>query len=75
MGQRIQMDAGATLQVITPARANIRLIRHGELVAAIENETNLTYIPTEPGAYRVECIIPFQGKERGWIYSNPIYLW
>lgn len=74
-GQRVQMDAGATLQVIVPARANIRLIRYGEVVAAAEAEQNLTYIPTEPGAYRVECTIPYLGQERGWIYSNPIYLW
>lgn len=75
MGQRVQLGAGATLQASTPARANIRLIRHGQVVAQIENETNLTHIPTEPGAYRVECSLMFQGKERGWIYSNPIYLW
>ncbi len=74
MGQEIKMDAGATLQVIAPARANIRMIRHGEVVAAIDNETSLTHIPVEAGAYRVECYIPFEGKERGWIFSNPIYL-
>lgn len=74
MGDRVQMDSGATLQISTPTRANIRLIRHGQVVASIVNETHLTYIPTEPGAYRVECTLPFQGKERGWIYSNPIYL-
>ena len=74
MGQEIQIDAGATLQVTTPKRANIRIIRHGDVVAQIENETNLTHIPIEPGAYRVECTIPYQNKQRGWIYSNPIYL-
>jgi hypothetical protein len=75
MGNRVQMDAGATLQVIVPTRANIRLIRHGEVVAFINNETNLTHTPIEPGAYRVECTIEHLGKKRGWIYSNPIYLW
>ena len=75
MGDRVQLDAGATLQAKTPVPANIRLIRHGEVVAAIENKTHLTYIPVEEGAYRVECTLPFEGKERGWIYSNPIYLW
>ncbi len=76
MGSRIQMDGGgATLQVRAPARACIRLIRHGELVASVENDNHLTYIATEPGAYRVECTIPFRGRARGWIYSNPVYLW
>lgn len=75
MGNRVQMDAGATLQVIVPTRADIRIVRHGEVVASIKNETNLTYIPGEAGAYRVECTIDYLGKKRGWIYSNPIYLW
>ncbi len=75
VGEHVQLGAGATLQIRTPIRANIKLIRHGEVVAAIENQTNLTHIPVEPGAYRVECMIEYNGKERGWIYSNPIYLW
>ena len=74
-GDKIQLDVGATLQVRAPTRANIRLIRRGEVVAQIENETNLTHIPVEEGAYRAECTIQYKGKERGWIYSNPIYLW
>ncbi|MCP4361088.1 MAG: CehA/McbA family metallohydrolase [Chloroflexi bacterium] len=74
MGNRVQMNGSATLQIVTPTRANIKLIRHGEVVAAIENEVNLTHTPTEPGAYRVECTVPYLGQERGWIYSNPIYL-
>lgn len=75
IGERVQLDTGATLQISAPAKANIKIIRFGEVVAAIDNETNLTHIPIDPGAYRVECTIPYLGKERGWIYSNPIYLW
>ncbi len=74
MGETIELGAGATLQVRAPIRANIRLIRHGQVVAEIKNETNLTHIPFESGAYRAECSIPYLGKERGWIFSNPIYL-
>jgi hypothetical protein len=75
MGDRIQLDAGATLQVHCPIRANLRLIWNGQSIAEVEQQTNLTHIPVEPGAYRVECTIPYAGKERGWIFSNPIYLW
>ena len=74
MGQEVRLNAGATLQISTPTRCNIRLIRHGELVASSQNDTHLTHIPIEPGAYRVECTLPYLGQERGWIYSNPIYL-
>jgi len=74
MGDRIKLFAGATLQVLAPARANIRLIRYGEVVKQVENETTLTHMPLEAGAYRAECTIPYLGRDRGWIFSNPIYL-
>lgn len=74
MGDEIKLDAGATLQILAPARCDIRLIHNGQTVAEIENETNLTHIPIDPGAYRAECRITYEGKERAWILSNPIYL-
>lgn len=74
MGERIRMKDGATLQVSAPRRCTIRLIRHGEVVATAVDETNLTHLPTQPGAYRVECSIEYLSKQRGWIYSNPIFL-
>lgn len=74
MGDDVRLDVGATLQVKTPQKANIRLIHQGRVVAQVENDTHLTHIPVEEGAYRVECTIQYAGAERGWIYSNPIYL-
>lgn len=74
MGDEIRLDTGATLQIRAPAKCRIRLLHNGELVAEAENETQLTHIPIEPGAYRVECRIEYQGRERGWIFSNPVYL-
>lgn len=74
IGDEMPYGMGATLQIRTPGRCRIRVIRHGVVVSEVERESNLTYIPDMPGAYRVECYIPFEGRERGWIYSNPIYL-
>ncbi len=74
MGDEMKVGVGATLQIRAPARCRIRVVCHGAVVSEVERESNLTYIPTEPGAYRVECLIPYEGRERGWIYSNPIYL-
>lgn len=74
MGDEIKLGAGATLQALAPVRADIRLIHHGQTVAEVHHEQNLTHMPIEPGAYRVECHIPYEGHKRGWIYSNPIYL-
>ena len=74
MGDRVKLEVGATLQVHTPAQADIRLIRHGETVAQAVDSTDLVHTPLEQGAYRVECTIDYLGQSRGWIYSNPIYL-
>ena len=74
MGDEVQLDAGATLQVVTPAKCRIRLLMNGKLVQECDNDVSLTHLPSEPGAFRVECTIDYLGKERGWIYSNPIYL-
>jgi len=74
MGDCITMNGRASLQAQAPAEAVMRLIRHGEIVAEVENGSVLNYKATEPGAYRVECEIEYHGRNRGWIYSNPIYL-
>ena len=74
MGDEVRLDAGATLQIVAPAKCRIRLLKNGDVVKECESDVSLTHLPTEPGAYRVECFVPFLGQERGWIYSNPIYL-
>jgi hypothetical protein len=74
MGDCIKMDGRASLQAQAPANTVMRLIRHGEVVAEVENGSELKYEATEAGAYRVECEIEYHGRKRGWIYSNPIYL-
>jgi hypothetical protein len=36
--------------------------------------THRTYIANRRGTYRVEVYIDYQGKPRGWIFSNPIFV-
>lgn len=74
LGDQIKLDAGGTLQVLTPRPCNIRVVHNGQTVAQVDNDFSLAYLPTDPGAYRVECKILYEKKVRGWIYSNPIYL-
>ena len=74
MGDQIKLGTGATLQIRTPTKCRIRLVRNGVAVAECDWDENLTHIPVETGAYRVECYIDYLGRERGWIFSNPIYL-
>lgn len=74
MGNEVRLSSGATLQVKAPQKCRIRLIQNGTTVAERENDENLTFIIIEVGAYRAECYIDHDGREVGWIYSNPIYI-
>ncbi len=74
MGDEIALNSGVTLQVRLPASAECRLIHNGKVVKVWQKNQFFAYIASKPGAYRVECYIPFLGKHRGWIFSNPIYI-
>ena len=74
MGDQIRLGSGVTLQAVLPAKGDIRIIRHGEIVAESERTEAIIYTVREPGAYRVEVWRPYQGKDRCWILSNPIYV-
>ena len=74
MGAEIPLGGGVTLQTDAPRRCNLRLIRHGETVAEVQNRAQLTHTVTRTGAYRIEATIRFRARQRGWIFSNPIYV-
>lgn len=74
MGDIIQPRYGITLQVKTPRKTSFRLIHSGEVIKRWDDTETATHTVTTPGAYRVEVDIFFRGKNRGWIYSNPIYI-
>ena len=74
MGQSILIDKGATLRIHLPRPVRTQLIYNGMVVKQWEGNTQLVTTADKAGAYRVECSIHFRGMERGWIYSNPIYV-
>lgn len=74
MGDIVRSAFGVTLQIKLPQRADMRLIHNGTEVARWEDCEAAVYSASQPGAYRVEASIPYKGKMRGWIYSNPIYV-
>ena len=74
MGDEIKTGPGITLQAAAPTRCDMRLILHGKTVKEVQDSTHIMHITRESGAYRIEATIPFKGKTRGWIYSNPIYV-
>jgi hypothetical protein len=74
MGENIKARFGITLQIKVPQRADIFLIRNGQEVSSWQDSEAAVYTVTTPGAYRVEVYIYYNGKRRGWIFSNPIYV-
>ncbi len=75
MGQSANISGGATFQIRLPQKAPCRLIKDGVLIREWTNRDVCTHITTEKGTYRVEVLIPYKNKMRGWIFSNPIYAW
>lgn len=74
MGDQISCQGGVTLQVRLPQSTECRLIKDGKLIKTWQKRETCAHITTEPGVYRVEAYIPFLGKMRAWIFSNPIYM-
>jgi hypothetical protein len=74
MGESITAHFGVTLQVKLPSRADINLLCNGVQIRQWEDCEAAVHTVVEPGAYRVEVYRSFQGKNRGWIFSNPIFV-
>lgn len=56
-----------------PRPALLRLLCGGRLVRETFG-VGLDYAASEPGAYRVEALLPAYGRQRMWIISNPVYV-
>jgi hypothetical protein len=74
MGDALSLESGVTLQISLPRRAECRLLKDGQVIKIWRKREICTFIATEPGIYRVEVLLSFLGRRRGWIYSNPIYV-
>lgn len=74
MGDEISAKGGVTLQAKLPSHAEVRLLKDGQVIQTWKNQLACTHITTEPGVYRIEAYRNYLGKQRGWIYSNPIYV-
>jgi hypothetical protein len=73
MGDDLPRRGATKFEITCPATAQIKLLRDGKVVAATTGK-KLAHTAAEPGAYRVECYRPFRLLNRGWIFSNPIYV-
>jgi hypothetical protein len=73
MGDSLILEKEAVLQVRSPHPAKLRLLKDGRLVAQRQG-CQLSWTATEPGVYRVEAYRRYWGLERGWVFTNPIYV-
>ena len=73
MGDEFKRRGAVTFQVKCPAIGSIRLLHNGRVIASGLGR-ELEFHTVEPGVYRVEVYRPFRLLNRGWIFSNPIYV-
>jgi hypothetical protein len=74
MGDTIESQGSATLQVKFPQRVEGYLLKDGERVATANQRDSIIHIVDGPGIYRVEAYLEYKKERRGWIFSNPIYV-
>jgi hypothetical protein len=73
MGQETVLDGKVTLEVTSPLKAELRILRNGRVVSSAGGR-RLRYVTPEDGVYRVEAYRPYLFKRRGWVFTNPIYV-
>jgi Predicted metal-dependent phosphoesterases (PHP family) len=74
IGEEIPLGNSVTLQIRLPAPVECRLVKDGKVIQIWNKRDICSYLANQPGIYRVECYIKFLGQDRGWIFSNPIYV-
>ncbi len=72
-GDTIPLKGEVSLHVVLPAPARILLRRNGVVIQENVGQT-LYHRVSDAGTYRVEVWKKAWGKERGWIFANPIYI-
>lgn len=73
MGETLALAGSLEIQAAVPAEAWMRLLRDGQPVAETQGR-RLVWRGHRPGVYRLEAYRRFAGRQRGWIFANPIYV-
>lgn len=74
MGDTLALRDRPALQVKLPRPAQSTLFKDGLPLRTSRLRDQYVYQVTESGVYRLEAYLPFKGKTRTWIISNPIYI-
>jgi hypothetical protein len=73
MGDSLFLRGTATLRISSPHPAKLRLLHNGRVIVEKQGR-ELTWQTAAPGVYRVEAYREFWGWQRGWVFTNPIYV-
>lgn len=73
MGEDIPVGAGVEFEIVSPIRADLRLLKDGEAVTRTKGR-HLSLTARGSGVYRVEAYRRHLFKRRGWVFTNPIYV-
>ncbi len=73
MGDSLVLQEPANMRISSPQPARLRLLKDGRLATETKGQ-RLTWQTDEPGVYRVEAYRRFWGWQRGWVFTNPIYV-
>jgi hypothetical protein len=73
MGDSLLLQGAVCLRVASPHSAKLRLLHNGRAVAETTGR-ELLWQTRESGVYRVEAYRQFWGWQRGWVFTNPIYV-
>ena len=70
LGQQADFTEGMTLTVRSPRRADLAVIRNGDLLEMRRDSDGFDLPLRQAGVYRVEAHL----RRRAWVLTNPIYL-
>ncbi len=74
MGDTTQFTDSPTLQINLPQKAEVHLLKDGQVILTHKNRKTTEFQVNQPGVYRVEVYINYKERRRAWIFSNPIYI-
>ena len=75
MGDEIRAKYGLTFQIRLPRQTECRLLKDGKVVKMLAKSAKPAPIsPPSRGYTGWRCISNTSGAQRGWIFSNPIYV-
>ncbi len=74
VGAEASYRPGLVLRARVPAPCHVRVLRDGNPVYEGRISAGAEWPAPGPGAYRLECHVPHEGRLRPWAFTNHVYL-